>query len=230
MIMRFFAHECPRFFGPILRDRLADVLLGLFERFAPATSRLKHGQMLWTALDKRTRGDSPHRRLVPVVLTVVCEQDVHDLTEGKPMSTITGRAMARMIREAYEQGGILSSRDLGLITLRSPSRASSIRRQYEHEHGCTLPHTGALHDMGSCVSHKSVIIRKVIVENKDPAQVARECHHTQAAVDAYLKDYHRVKTLFDVGHDVDMIHFATQLAKHVIAQYIDIIHEQQTDT
>jgi len=98
------------------------------------------------------------------------------------------------------------------------------RKRYEKRHNCTLPHTGALHDMGSSISHKTIIIKKVILEKKDPADVARECNHTQAAVDRYLKDYHRIKTLYDLNHDIDFIHLATQIAKHVIIQYIHIIN------
>ena len=227
LLMEFFARECPRVFGPILRDKLADELIALFQATAPETSRLKHGQVLWNALDRRTRGDSPRRRFVPVVLTLISEQDVDKLVQGEPMSKITERAIVRMIEEAYEQGGILSSRDLGLLTLRQPSRASEIRRRFEADHHRTLPHTGALHDMGSCVTHKATIIRQVILERKDPADVARACNHTQAAVDRYLKDYHRVKTLYDLDKDVAFIHLATQLANHVISQYIDIIHEHR---
>ncbi len=223
VIMNFFARECPRFFGPVMREKLADELIKLFEAIAPETSRLKHGQILWNALDKNTRGDSPRRRYVPVVLTVISEEDVTQLTEGTLMSLVAENAIARMIREAYRQGGILSCRDLGLILLRQPSWISSTRKEYETQHGCTLPHTGALHDMGSSVSHKTTIIRKVILEKKDPADVARECNHTQAAVDRYLKDYHRIKTLQQFGHNLDFIHLATQIAKHVIVQYTDLI-------
>ncbi len=223
-IMNFFARECPRFFGPVMRDKIADELINLFASISPETSRLKHGQMLWNALDKNTRGDSPRRKYVPVVLTVISKNDVDQLTNGAMMSEIAEQALARMIREAYEQGGILSSRDLGLITLRHPSCASVTRKRYEKRHNCTLPHTGALHDMGSSISHKTIIIKKVILEKKDPADVARECNHTQAAVDRYLKDYHRVKTLYDLNHDIDFIHLATQIAKHVIIQYIHIIN------
>jgi hypothetical protein len=143
------------------------------------------------------------------------------------MSKITERAIARMIQEAYHQGGILSSRDLGLITLRQPSATSSIRRHFEHHHNCTLPHTGALHDMGSTVSHKAIIVRKVVLEKKDPAAVARESNHSQRAVDRYLKDYHRVKTLHSLKYDVEFIHLATQIAKHVIVQYLNIINQEQ---
>ena len=227
VIINFFARECPRFFGPVVREKLADELIKLFEAIAPETSRVKHGQILWNALDKNTRGDSPRRRYVPVILTVISEEDVTQLTEGAPMSQVAEKAIARMIREAYQQGGILSCRDIGLLCLRSPSWVSQRRKQYEQQHSCTLPHTGALHDMGSSVSHKTTIIRKVILEKKDPADVARECNHTQASVDRYLKDYHRVKTLQQLGHNLDFIHLATQIAKHVIAQYTNLINKEE---
>jgi hypothetical protein len=143
------------------------------------------------------------------------------------MSKITERAIVRMIQEAYQQGGILSSRDLGLITLRNPSSTSSKRRHFEHLNNCTLPHTGALHDMGTTVSHKAIIVRKVILEKKDPVTVACESNHSQSAVDRYLKDYHRVKTLHSLNHDVDFIHLTTQIAKHVIIQYLNIIKREK---
>jgi len=227
LIMNFFARECPRFFGPVLRERIADELLTLFESVSPKTSRLKPGQILWNALDKNTRGDSPNRKYVPVILTVISEEDVQLLVEGVHMSKITENAIGRMIREAYSQGGILSSRDLGLITLRHPTTTSSIRKRFEEHHECTLPHTGALHDMGSTVSHKAIIVRKIVLEKKDPAAVAREINHSQAAVDHYLKDYHRVKMLHNLNYDLEFINQATQIAKYVIRQYIEIISQEQ---
>lgn len=226
-IISFFARECPKLFGPVMREKLAEELINIFEAIAPETSRLRPGQILWNALDKRTRGDSPARSYVPVVLTVVCEQDVEQLTRGVHMSKIAEKAIARMICEAYDQGGILSCRDLGLILLRQPAAISGLRIRYEAQNGSTLPHTGALHDMGSCVSHKTTIINKALFERKDPAQVARECNHTQAAVDRYLKDYHRVKTLYRLNQDLEFIHLATQISKHVITQYIQLIHREE---
>lgn len=227
IIVNFFYRECPKVFGPVLRDKLADELLSIFEQNVPQSSRLKPGQILWNALDKNTRGDSPNRKHVPVILTLISEEDVELLVQGVRMSKITERAIVRMIREAYQQGGILSSRDLGLITLRQPTATSSKRRLFEHRNKCSLPHTGALHDMGSTVSHKAIIVRKVILEKKDPAAVARESNHSQRAVDRYLKDYHRVKTLHILNYDVDFIHLATEIAKHVIVQYLNIINQEQ---
>ncbi len=224
VIVNFFASEFPRLFGPIMRERLADELIRLFETLAPETTRIKPGQILWNALNKKTRGDSPNRKYVTVVLSLITEDDITQLTNDVPMSHITKKAIARIIREAYAQGGILSSRDIGLLTLRHPTFVSKLRKEYEKEHHCTLPHTGALHDMGSCISHKATVIRKVIFEKKDPSDVAKECNHTQRAVDNYLKDYHRVKTVYQQNQDIDYIHIVTGMAKHVVKQYVEFIN------
>lgn len=225
-ISNFFAREFPKLFGPIMRERLADELMSLVINLYPERKRLQHGQMLWNALNKNTRATSPRRHYVPVVLSVITAKDIEQLVQGAPMTQITANAIARMIQEAYSQGGILSSRDIGLIILRDPSTISAIRIAYEKEHNCMLPHAGLLHDMGSGVSHKAVIIRKVIVEKNDPADVARETNHSQKAVDRYLYDYHRVRTAYDHNPNIDYVHLVTNLSKHLIRQYLEIItHE-----
>jgi hypothetical protein len=224
VLINFFAREFPKLFGPVMRERIVDELICLFEKTTPEVKRIKPGQILWNALDKNTRGDSPNRRYVTVVLSVITENDVEQLVNGVPMSVVASNAIARMIKEAYEQGGVLSSRDIGLLTLRSSSWVSKLRLKYEKEHDRLLPHTGLLHDMGSCISHKTTIIRKVLVEKKDPADVARECNHTQRAVDRYLKDFHRVKTAYKQNQDNDYVHIVTGIAKHVVKQYIEMIN------
>jgi len=220
----FLSQTLSRHFGPLLREKLVEELIILFNKYSPEAKKLKPGQVLWTALDKSTRGDSPNRRFVPVILSLITEEDIGELAKGKPVSKITEKAIARIIYEAYKQGGILSTRDVSLLTLRSLSATSRRRIQYEKEHNCILPHTGALHDMGTTISHKKTIIRKVMFEKKDPADVARECNHTQRAVDNYLKDYNRVKTAYDYNKDIIFIHNVTGIAKYVVKQYVEVIN------
>ena len=224
VLINFFAREFPKLFGPVMRERIVDELIDLFEKTTPDVKRIKPGQILWNALDKNTRGDSPNRRYITVVLSVITENDVEQLAKGVLMSVVATNAIARMIKEAYEQGGVLSSRDIGMLTLRTPSYASKIRLQYEKSNNCLLPHTGLLHDMGSSISHKKTIIRKVLVEKKDPADVARECNHSQRAVDRYLKDFHRVKTAYKLNQNNDYVHIVTGIAKHVVKEYIEMIN------
>jgi len=221
-ITSFFARELPKFFGPVMREKVADELVTIIDAVYPESNRLQPGQMLWNALDKSTRATSPNRRYVPVVLSVITSEDVAQLSQGTPMSHITRNNIARMIHEAYDQGGILSTRDIGLLTLRDPSTVSTIRLEYEKEHNCTLPHTGLLHDIGSGVSHKAVILRKIIHEKKDPADVARETSHSQRAVDRYLTDYHRVCSAYRHNPDIDYVHLVTNLSKHLIRQHLEV--------
>lgn len=226
VIMAFFQKEFPKLFGPIMREKLADELIRLFEQQYPPITRLQPGQLLWNALDKNTRGDSPGRRFIPVVLSLITPTDIEQLEQGSKPSVIAQRTIARMIHEAYQQGGILSTRDVALIMHRHTSGISNLRIQFEKDHQCILPHTGALHDMGSTISHKTAIIHKVIIEKKDPTAVARECNHSQHAVDRYLKDYNRVKTIYQHNSDTTFIHQVTGIAKHVVNQYINIIQNE----
>lgn len=222
VLVNFLSGMLAQHYGPVLLEKLAIELIELFEKYAPKSKRLKTGQMLWTALDKRTRGDSPKRKFVPVILTVISEEDVNELVEGESMASIRKKAYARMFKEAYAQGGLLSTRDISLLTLRYPSDASKIRIEYEKENQCVLPHTGSLHDMGTTVTHKRQIVEGVYVHGKDPADVARECNHTQKAVDHYLTDYARVITAYQHKPDINFVNTVTGLQKHTVRQYLEI--------
>jgi hypothetical protein len=68
-------------------------------------------------------------------------------------------------------------------------------------------------------------VYKHVVQKKDPKKVAHETNHSQPAVDRYIKDYYRVKTLVDDGKDIDYINLTTNISKHVIIQYQQIIEQ-----
>lgn len=228
-LVNFFAREFAGYFGPIVRENIADALMDIFEQNAPQTDRLKHGQMLWNALDKNTRADSPNRRYVPVVLSLVTDEDIALFEKEKPQKEVRKQVIARIIREAYQQGGILSTRDISLIMATNADIISTLRIEYETEHQTVLPHTGVIHDMGSTITHKVQIVYKHVVEKKPTNIVARETNHSQKAVDHYINDYHRVKALVDDKKDIDFIHLATNISKSVILQYQSIINNYIKD-
>lgn len=223
-LVNFFAREFSGAFGPIVRENIADALIGLFNSLCPESSRLKPGQIVWNALDKRTRADSEKRRYKPVILSLVTDDEVSLFEKGTSVTTIRKNVMARMIREAYQQEAVLSTRDLSLLLVSSASVLSHQRIEYEKEHQTVLPHTGIIHDMGTTLTHKRIIIYKHVVEKKDPSTVARETNHSQMAVDKYLKDFNRVKTLVNDNKDINFIHHTTNIARTVIKQYLQIIN------
>jgi len=223
-LVNFFAREFSDAFGPIVRENIADALIDLFNSLCPESSRLKPGQIVWNALDKRTRADSEKRRYKPVKLSLVTDEEVSMFEKGTLVTTIRKNVMARMIREAFQQEAVLSTRDLSLLLVSSASALSHQRIEYEKEHQTVLPHTGVIHDMGSTLTHKRIIIYKHIVEKKDPSIVARETNHSQHAVDKYIKDFNRVKTLVNDNKDIDFIHHTTNIARPVVKQYLQIIN------
>lgn len=108
-IQRFLQTQCPKLFGPLLAERLADKLVELVERQLPAKDHLHPGQMVWNAVAQHTRPDSPKVELVPVILTLVAPSDIKQLAQGTRMSTIAQTAIARLCREAQQQRHALPS-------------------------------------------------------------------------------------------------------------------------
>ena len=225
VIENFFKTEFTKFFGPNVRSFIADELIKIFKENNKDMNSLKPGQILWNAIHKDTRADSHNMKLVPVILTLVNDDDISKLENGLKVSEHKQNVIARILKEAYSQEALLSMRDVSLLLAMSDSSATQVRKKYEEKHNVNLPHPGNLQDMGSCLTHKYQIIYKCVVEKKDPLMVAKETNHTIMAVDHYLKDFNRVKTLFLDDKDEDYIHLVTKLSLNLIAQYVNIINQ-----
>ncbi len=229
-IESFLDREFPRTFGPIIRQKMAEKIVELVNQQLPRKDFLRPGQCVWNAVSITTRPDSPNRRLVPVILTLVDSSDAEKLAGGTPMSVIARESIARLCREAFEQGALLSMRDIGLLVWRSNSAISTMREKWEADQKTTLPHVGTIQDFGTCISHKTSIIRKVVYEGKDPRKAADETKHTQRAVDRYLRDFHRVRTCYEHSPNIEFVTRTTGLSKHLVNQYVRIIKENEKPT
>ena len=164
-IVNFLVNEL-RYLGPVTAANVADELIRIFEENIPQTDRLKHGQMLWNALDKNTRADSKNRKYKSVVLSVVTREDIKMFEQNKSITDIRKQIIARTMREAYQQGSILSTRNVALILAKRCSTISNERIMYETENKTLLPHTSVLHDMGSTITHKKIIVHNYVVQKK----------------------------------------------------------------
>lgn len=222
-IEQFFEREFPRYFGKVVRETVARELVCLIDRQLPRREHLRPGQCVWNAVSAKTRPNAPNRELIPVILTLVDEGDIDQLVENGSVAEVASNTIARMLREAYEQGALLTMRDIGLLMGRDNGRISTLRKNWEKTHGQILPHPGSLQDFGSCISHKVTTVRKVVYERKDPLQVARETRHSQRAVDRYLKDFYRVRTAYEHSHAIDFVCHTTGLSERLVREYVQII-------
>jgi hypothetical protein len=226
---RFLKESVPQVGGHEVRQLIVEKIIELFDTYTVSTDHIKPGQMVWVAVDKNTRADSKKVRYRPVVLTMITLSEINDLVTGKatPRQQLQG-TIARILKESYTQGALLSMRDLALIFKRSPGEMSNARQQYEKKTEEVLPTPATLQDMGSGVTHKALILKKILVEKKDMLKVRQETHHTQQAIDRYLKSYRRIEILLDDEKSNLYIAKVTGLSPFVISQYEQIYKETKS--
>jgi DNA-binding CsgD family transcriptional regulator len=189
--------EFPRIGGPRMRDLCAALVLEVVAAHLRPREHVTHGQMLWMAVSVN---DPPRRGrriaetdLVPVVLDVSTDQDVHDRLERLAPSQRQLNKALRLCRQAYEQGGLLSNCDLAELLGVGDSRISHLLAAHERETDQLVPRRATVHDVGTGLTHKRIICHKHYAEGKPPDQVARETYHSLEAVDRYLGQYDRVR-------------------------------------
>jgi hypothetical protein len=229
-LRNFIAREFPRLGGPWVIEMFVDKLLQCVDKYQIGREQLKPGQTLWPAIaiDEHPGYHKPTyaMRQVPVVLTLVNQQDITDLRQDGEWTTILQRAMVRAANEAYAQGGVLSSSDLSVLFHRSHSRVAELIRRYEIETGETVPRRGNIHDIGRTVTHKRIICRKAYLEGKPSHVIARETCHSPEAVDRYVLDFARVHfATVRCGMTIDEAAFAIQRPRFLIEEYVKLIAE-----
>jgi len=226
---RFLKQNVPQVGGPEVRQLVVDKIIEIFDAHTVPTEQVKPGQMVWVAVDKNTRADSKKVRYRPVVLTLITLPEIDDLVAGKatPPQQLQG-TIARILKESYAQGALLSMRDLALIFKRSPGEMSKARQQYEKKTAEVLPTPATLQDMGSGITHKALILKKILVEKKDMVKVRQETHHTQQAIDRYVKSYRRIEILLDDKKSNLYIARVTGLSPFLIMQYEQIYKETKS--
>lgn len=218
-LINFIQTEFPSFGGPKVISFFVEELLKLLQKLTITKDKIQIGQILWLALDKNNRVTAKNPRFKPIILTLVHQDDIIAHCNNKSQREITTKVIAWLFKEAFSQGTLLSVRDISLILSKDNSYISRLRVKYEKENNTIVPHQGSEHDMGSTVSHKSIIIHKVIRENKDPLTVAREVNHSQRAVDRYLKDFYRTKLCKENNKSLEETALITNLSKQLIKEY-----------
>ena len=227
---RFLKTTIPQIGGPELRKVFGLKLMEFFEQHMISTDKIQPGQMLWIAVDKNTRADSKNVKYKPIILTIVNKEDIEDLLSGSAKGNPTlqlPNVIARVCKEAYQQGALMSMRDIALIFKRHPGQISTARKRYEDETGTVLPTPASLQDMGSGITHKKMILEKLLIEKKEMVQVRAETCHSQKAIDNYLKDYRRVEILLDDEKSIEYISKVTNMRPFLIKQYKNIYKESK---
>jgi hypothetical protein len=175
-----------------------------------ATERAGHGKTM-----ARTR-------LVPVVLTLVAEEDVEAMVAPVTRTQRREIRVRRLTHEAHQQGALLSQADLGLLLGCSPGMIGDIAVRLRHQ-GEFLPLRGYLADMGVFPTHKAAIIR-LYLQGLTTPDIAVRTHHTKVAVDRYLRGFDRVRLLAP-KFAREELPLLTGMSMGLVDQYLALLEE-----
>jgi hypothetical protein len=221
--------EFPRTFGPTVTRLFVDQINQLYERCHPPLSRVKVGQALWLAVAANERPGRSKRiedtRLVPVLLDLVTRQDIDDACAGVKPRQIRRAKIVRLFRQAHDQGAVLTEAEVGLLLHMGEREVSEEVTTWEKATSQSIPRRGTLHDLGRSVSHKAVICRKRLVEQKPTSQVAEETYHSPEEVEYYVQCFRRVQLCNDNGMSPEDIAQATGHTLFLVREYLELIKE-----
>lgn len=190
------AKEFPRIGGERMVALCADLVMEIVEQHLRPLEHIRHGQVLWIAV--ATNSPLRHRQrlrdadLVPVLLDLSIPADIAARIEHKPPHERRLAKALRLCEQAHAQGGLLSNCDLAELLGTSDATIANLLAAHERTTGTPVPRRATLHDVGTALTHKTIIIRQRYRDGKSSDQVARDTRHTLEAVDNYIGTFDRV--------------------------------------
>jgi hypothetical protein len=224
-------------------NMIADDIVALHQEFYPELERKTFGHIAW-----RTTAVMNHKpsygtkvedyEVKTVFLPLVTEGDVEQRIETwyrpqkqkddgavnyKKQMDRDVEVMARLIKSAYEQGGLLSGAELSVLLNRSLTNIGKYMRIYHQTHQDILPTKGMILDQGSKPSHKGSIIN-LYEQGYPEVDIARLTTHTIESVGRYIRRYKNVKLLLEKNCTLMELVRLTGMGRSTAIQYRDLVY------
>ncbi len=215
---------------------VADDIVELHKKFYPEKDHIGNGCIVWHTTGAQTKKPSYGTRVEDyavktVILPLITDEDVEQRIRGhygirnnncdKQIDRdIT--VMARLVKSAYEQGGLLSGAELSVLLNRSLTAIGRYLRLYHERNTDILPTKGLVLDQGSKPSHKGSIIN-LYEQGYPEVDIARITTHTIEAVGRDLRRYKNVKLLLEKGFTLMEMVRTTGMGRSTLIQYRDLV-------
>lgn len=223
----FFSYECPQIGGIRTRQVLVKSIADMIHQFYPETSHMRPGQITWPTVhfnEFSSYGKSIRQtRLTTVVLDLVRAEDALERAKGKRLRVIKKEAVARLCKQAFDQGGCLTNAEIAILLKVSPCSVSNYIKEWEIENREVLPRRGSIHDMGPTLTHKKIIIEKLFIEQKTVQQVSRETSHSLPAIQRYISAFKQVLLCKQKSMTTEEIAFSIGRTVRLVKEYELII-------
>ena len=221
--------------GEITAKAIIDDILQLIDDYFLVSSldddlrHLHSGQLVYLGVsvdDFPKRNQSvANSRLKPVILSFITNADIDHIAHGFDSTSLRKKRLIRWVHEAFDQGALLTQLDLSILLGVCDGVVSKYVNEIQAE-GILLPTRGNIHDLSGAITHKREIIILYLQGYLTP-EIAVKTNHSKESVDRYIKDYHRVETLWKHGiTDLDQISQLSRLSKRVAQQYVDLLPDK----
>ena len=225
----FFSYECPQIGGFRTRQVLVKSITDMVRKFYPETSHMQPGQVTWPTVHRdefSSYGKSiKETRQTTVVLDLVQSQDAMDRAKGKKLRIVKKDAVARLCKQAFNQEGCLTNAELAILLKMSPSTVGKYIKEWEMENREVLPRRGSIHDLGPTLTHKTIIIEKLFIEQKTVQQVSRETCHSLPAIQRYISTFKQILLCKQKGMSIEETAFSVGRTIRLVKEYEKIIEE-----
>jgi len=155
------------------------------------------------------------------------ENEVRYRINGYSHQEIRRYRVARMLKEAYSQKGVLTQADVAELIGVSAGTIGKDIKVYQAEQGVILPYRGTIHDIGPSLTHKKVIIEKFIQGIPTP-DISRMTQHTEEACDRYIKAFKKVRMLHGKMKPLEIARIIG-MSERLVNEYIALIDAQRSN-
>jgi hypothetical protein len=189
---------------PKIAQLLCDDIAAVVEECYVTEDQLRIGQLLILAPEKGQsngfRAGLDRVKMRPVKLTLLTPEDIEDLANGTDHTEVRMKRIARMVKEAFEQGACLSTIQLGVLVGIHPGVVAEQVRRYHDTHEELLPLRGIVEDCSPATSHKELIV-KLHLSGMTTSEISQKTNHTPKSVERYLRRFNQVRELVHHLHD-----------------------------
>jgi len=219
---------------------MADDIVELHKEFYPETTTVVSGSIVWQTTSATERKPSygkkvEDEKIRTVILPLVTSKDVeyrmrshyHVEKKGnnhKKQAQRDMEVMARLVKSAFKQGGLLTGAELSVLMNRSLHAIGRYLKMYHETHDDILPTKGIILDQGSRPTHKAPIVNLYEQGIPDP-DIARLTNHTIESVGIYLRAYRNVKMMMEKGFNLMEMVRVSGKSKSTIIQYRELVYQ-----
>lgn len=128
--------------------------------------------------------------------------------------------VARLTKQAYDQGALLSYEDLAMLLTTSPA---TVKRDayFLRQQGKFIMTRGLKQDMGPGLSHKTVIC-DLYFKGYTFSEIEVQTNHSEASVQRYLADFIQIASLHQQNFSIQQIRLIARRSERLVREHVQL--------